>query len=447
MSMTKQEFLRNFDSFVLEGVEVPEVPETDFFEVVDFSPYMDMDSLEKNEIYLEDFDPAMIYDKLLESKRREARAWGNLTSLDDGLNLRAYVNIDKLQREDYSFDRFEKLALLYRRYLRKERAGQLTYHDKKDMENIFNKLLACMIHFFSKKENRHLAGCTSAVDLDDFDSVIAMTLVNCLRLQDKTAEEIMEATGLDSADCFIILNKMGVPFVFGDSPQLLLFKEVMKECNYFPSYISKGVAYYDKDICQGFFNALAAYAADADVKFTIPKGVGFDNTKSSFRKYVTASINKELYKLYRNQIPVHVPARVALSSDIPTQTVTILDPGEADDNGINPAASNYMEAKQLEAFVQQNGETEMTSPVESLERKALNEILCETIRSIPKGEMVLYCFGIDYVDGQYITGAKRTMKSTAAHFGTEEHIVKYAIKSVGAAFKKLYPDFCVEYFA
>lgn len=447
--MTKYQFLKNIDDFAINIDKLPEFNNTEDIDI-DFSLYLNMDELKKEEIFLEDFETGLLYEKLQEVKEQREREWGSQKSTSNSLNLREYVNIDKLEKKDYSFARFEKLAVLYRFYLRKQRMNTLSYAEKRDMESVFNKLLACMIHFFTKRENYHLKGSGAAVDMDDFDSVIAMTLIRCLKLQDKSADEIIASINLDEADCFLILSELNIPLNFYESPKVTLFKTIMKMRNYSPSYLADGVAYYDLDIVKGFYNSLLECAISANVEFVVPKLQGFDPDKSSFRKYITASICKELYKLYRWQIPVHVPAKVRLDENISAQTqaVPIFNAGEAVENGINPAASSYIEFQQFESFVQKNGASEMTKPTERIEKRTLNKILCDRIMEIPDGEIVLYHFGIEMINGNYYAvEGRRSYAETAEHFNQDLYTVKYAVKRVGRIFKKKYPDFYIEYFS
>ena len=102
---------------------------------------------------------------------------------ETSFKLREYLNLPSLTKKEMDFGYFNDLANIYRTYLN---SNNLTYLEKQDMDKIFEKMLALMLHFFTKTVNQMLPENTGCISFEDFDSVIALTLLQCLYQFDPT---------------------------------------------------------------------------------------------------------------------------------------------------------------------------------------------------------------------------------------------------------------------
>lgn len=457
--MTENNFLEKINFYLKKDISSILVSS---YEEIDIYEFFDTEKLEEDNIYLDEY----YSDNIIEAIHQEALRRLEETSSYDGESesfvLRRYLNLPSIKKEEQNFTYFNDLAEIYIKYQKKDRIKGLSWGEKNDMSSIFNKMLQLMLHFFTKTELNYLKGCFGSVNMDDFDSVIAMTLVKCLSLREKTAENIAEEIKIPDDIINKIIDCMGgvsLNYSLEDyliAPKKQLIKKYINVHEIIPAYISKdNIAYYSEDDANKIIEDIYTYVSliSPETKtFKPKKTTGFNKkNKRNFGNYCSSAIKKELYKQYKLQLPCHVPARKTsdyIKEGVP-KVYSLLTSEELEDMGINSSAAEYIQKQIVDASNVSHGyyEAEDYSVQESYERKELNKILLDKIRSIPNGNMVLYYQGIKYTNGKYEKHARHTYKETADFFGQKEYITKYAIEKCQKIFREEFPKFFEEYYS
>jgi len=426
--------------------------------------------------------------------------WGTENEDASSFILRNYLTLPLLSKEDMDFKYFDGLADKYRSLLKKDRIIGLTYRERKEKEGLYNKMLALMLHFFTKTVNPKLKASTAMVDRDDFDSVIAMTLVKCLALREKSIDFI--ADSLTEEQCASAIKKYRLENNNGVQTSLFqyalmfdkkdIIKEILADFDINEAYLDKnGVPFYnekDASYVIAYIINLSGIGKPKKIRTS-----GF-SSNGNFGFYVTSAIKKEINKLFRAQLEIHYPAHAYITSEdmnnlaetetylfdkenqanakelstmekqqsvsvkgcsdpqriTPHRTLAIFSAAESEAAGLSGAAINMVEASVSKAINVSHGhfEKEETEVAESYERRQLNNILCDAIHHMDDGDIVLYRFGIDYdrTNGRFSKTSQRTFKETAEKFNMETYRVKSAVKKCGEEFKRKYPNFFIQYF-
>lgn len=369
--------------------------------------------------------------------------WDFQEDVDASFNIRKHVKVDKITPDDYSWKKFEENAIKYQIFLKKEKMNTLTSRDRIEMNEIFDKLLACMIHFFTKKENYHVQNCSAAVDIDDFDATIAMTLFKCLQIGDKTYKEILSSIDISNVDCFQLLNLLNCEVILTKPPKELLLDELLKRNSINPSYITKDGLCYDRAKIEELNIILDDLAKETNLKIKMSKPSGFIPRGNNFANYCTNSINRELYKLYRTQLQVHVPAAVKMN-EVNISTINILSAKEAEET-LTASAVSKLEHQQISGFVQQRGLDDVVAPAYNVEKRQIEKTIFDAIRSIPGGHIVLFRYGIEYRNGEYYPTNKKTVQQTAEHFKMKTGNINKITTSIFKEIKRRFPNMLTDY--
>lgn len=439
--MNNKYFIRRYYRYLNRDVPIPD------FSKIDISKYDFSKHFENvpEEINFSTINPSALAQKLTREKELASNRWGAVQERDK-MVIRDYIQMEKLTSKDYSWNAFDELAYRYQYLERKEANNRLSHADKIEMENLFVKMLSCMIHFYTKKENYHLQSAPAAVDIDDYDSIIAMTLVNCLALNDLSQEEILKRVNLSEADAgTILLNEFGISPDFWFSSKEMLFSIIEKKKDYFgwnPSpYIVNGKIFYPQEAYCDFYEEIQKLGKRNKIVIPEPKCHGFNRRKAQrFSYYLCGSIEKEMYKMYRKQCSVHVPFRHKIPSDA-TNTVAIMTKKECDNAGWSEDYANKLDAEIVNAVGQD------ANPADIIEEKTTNNDFFSKVLSLENGELLLYKVGVDYDKEQnaFFVNKKRTYKTAGEKFGMSEYEAKKAAKRVATAFKRKYPNFYNEY--
>lgn len=275
---------------------------------------------------------------------------------ETSFKLREYLNLPSLTKKEMDFGYFNDLANIYRTYLN---SNNLTYLERQDMDKIFEKMLALMLHFFTKTVNQMLPENTGCISFEDFDSVIALTLLQCL--------------------------------------------------------------------------------------------YQFDPTKGSFGNYCTSAIKQQLRKEIKRGVPFHLKATDILSGDTADSLNRLVVPILNFQETKSDAEKSYQNRIDQEVSVAMSvASGKKNTDIQNMyETGEMNRFLCDEIRKMKDGKLLLYYFGISYISDfdKYYRTSKRTYAETAEHFSRSINNVKYSIKKCEAEFRNLHPTFFAEYFA
>lgn len=439
--MTNNYFLNRYYRYLDRNVEIPD------FSKINLKNYDFSIHFEKipEGVNLKKISPERLAEKLTQEKISVENKWGSLRGKKI-FKTRDYIEMDNLEESDYSWTNFDQLAYKYQYYLRKKLNGRISYAERLDMDNIFTKMLSCMIHFYTKKELYHLQTAPASVDIDDYDSVIAMTLIKCLAIHDLSEREVVEKMKLSEEDAGTILaNEFGIQPDFWFSSKAALFSIIENKREYMTwtpaPYITRGQVYYPQEIYSDFYEEITKLAKRNNISFSEPRTFGFNRKKAQrFSYYLTGSIDKELYKMYRKQFTVHVPAKHPIPQEV-INPINIFAVGEMTNGGaeIDSDYVNKMDAEIIRAVGEDN------DPADLFEDNEVSNDLFKKVLAIDNGEILLYKVGIDHINDQFIKNHKRTFKNAAKKYGMSEYEVKKAISKVASAFKEAYPDFLSQY--
>lgn len=439
--MNNNGFVRRYYRYVNRNIPIPDFDKIDISKY-DFSKHFENVPLE---IDISKIDPFRLAEKLACERRIMENQWGEIGD-SDKLNIRQYVQMEKLTPSDYNWDRFDEMAYRYQYFLRKKLNHSLTVPEKIEMENLYAKMLSCMIHFYTKKESYHLQSSSPTVDLDDYDSVIALTLIKCLALHDLSQKDILNMLELSEGDAGVILyNEFGIEPDFWFSAKEMLFSIIEKKKDYFswnPSpYIVNGQIWYPQEAYCDFYQEIIKLAKRNKIVVCEPRTYGFNRRKAQkFSYYLCASIDKELYKLYRRQIVVHVPYKHKVPNEV-INPIAILTKDEYSKMNYSPDYYDHIDGEISKSF------GVPTNPADIFEEDALNVDFYKKVKALDYGDVLLYKVGVDYIPGQniFLSTKKRTFKDTGIKFGISEYEAKKIIKQVATEFKKKYPNFYAEY--
>lgn len=432
--MTKFEFLNQIYKFRNE-TSIPDFPED--LKGVNFSIYLDMD-LVPQEIKLENINPILLANALTEVKKIEEECWGT-----DSSNMREALELYKLKPSDYDWKQFNRLAEEYQHLARKEQHVPLNKTEQKQKDSLFSKMLACSVHFFTKRELKMLQTSSSVISIEDLDSIIALTLLKCLEVNDFNEEQIITNLTLTDEQCRKILEEkfqINVPIWY--SSKKMLFNVVSDQQGYLPVFVTKNDVFYAIEVYENFYSVVGKVCKELKIPYKPYKTKGFNKNKNlSFCYYLNKAIGFELSKAYRKQLCAIVPFH---QKEVPNEIlypVAILSAQEAEEAGFSSAYAQKMEKEINDAF----GVTDET-PESLTEEKLGQNNLFELISELPDGDILLFYCGVNKTpNGEWQSGKKKTFKLVTEKFNVSEYEAKKKMQACSRLFRKRYPNFLSDY--
>jgi len=372
-------------------------------------------------------------DRNTQNKNKELQQF--FLAIPDGVNLTQIQDalLKELQAEktlidtDWSvqeipWNLFDRMAYRYQHLQRKEWSAGLSPAEKRERDSLFNKMYSTLLKYYHEKELEERIHSAS-IDVEDFDSVIALTLVKCLTIHDLTENEILTRLNLsEKGAARILFNEFGIVSDFWFSAKEALFIILSRKDGYasripYP-YIVNGKTYYPLEIYTEFYEDVAKLAKKNNVSFSIPKSFGFNRNKSEkFYYYVKGAIYLELNKLFKGQFSVHFPMR----SSVPQE---LFDMVSMDEKGVYQTNDSYFDL--VDKTYQQND-------------------FFAKVYNIKNGNLLLYYCGVDFSNEGFTVSEKRTFADTAEHFGLNIGTTKNRVKKCACDFRKKYPDFLSYY--
>ena len=431
--MTKFEFLNQIYKFRNE-TPIPDFQEN---QDIDFSAYLDMDLVPK-EIKLEKINPVLLANALTEVKKVEEECWGA-----DSSNMREALELHKLKPSDYDWKKFNRMAEEYQHLARKEQHLTLNRTEQRQKDSLFSKMLACCVHFFTKKELKMLQTSSPVINIEDLDSIIALTLLNFLEVKDFTEEQVIANLSLSDEACRTILEeKFQIKVPIWYSSKKMLFNVVTDQQGYLPVFVTKDEVFYSIEVYENFYGVIEQFCKELKLPYKPYKVKGFNKNKNlSFCYYLNKAIGFEFTKAYKRQLCAIVPYH---QKEIPNSLlypVAMLSAQEAEEAGFSSAYAQKMEKEINDAF----GVTAET-PESITEEKLGQANLFELISQLPDGDILLFYCGVNRTpNGEWQSGKKKTYSLVSEKFNISEYEAKKKMRNCSDLFKAKYPNFLKEY--